>query len=56
MKRPDKNNDSSSNRQRLSMNVAKQRLSMEYTKINEENRAFYHRLEHQKPTIDNKKL
>lgn len=28
MKRPDKNNDPYSNRQRASMNVAKQRLSM----------------------------
>lgn len=56
MKRPDKNNDPTSNRQRLSINVAKQRLSMQYSKINQENRVFYNRLEQQRPTIDNKKL
>ena len=45
MKRPDKNNDPSiTMRQFPTSNAAKQRLSMEYSKINEENRTFYDRL------------
>lgn len=56
MKRPDKNNDPALNKQRTSINIAKQRMSMQFSKINQENRALFHRLQGQRPTIENKKL
>lgn len=57
MKRPDKNNDPvGNNKQHPTVNAAKQRISMEFSRINQENKTFYHRLEKQKPTIDHRKL
>jgi hypothetical protein len=56
MKRPDKNNDPTAPRYNKTMNAAKQRMSMEFSRINEENKTLFHRLEQQKPTIDMKKL
>ena len=44
MKRPDKNNDPKALRYNLTTNAAKQRISMEFSKIDEENKALFQRL------------
>jgi hypothetical protein len=56
MKRPDKNNDPTAPKYHVTENAAKQRMSMEFSRINEQNKTLFHRLEQQKPTIDMKKI
>lgn len=44
MKRPDKNNDPTAQRYHVTGNAARQRMSMEFSRINEENKTLFHRL------------